>query len=1077
MSVYEHILDNRDRMVADYLRKQLSDADVFRLVSAYFSIYGYEQLAEELDRVRLVRFLFGDPASVDRLDPGEKEPRYFEITETSLAPNTVLRQKFLARRCAKWVQRQEVEVRSVSESGLLHGKMYLTDDAAGGGSAVVGSSNFTRNGLGGGKRPNLEINLASTDREARRELRTWFDDLWSDQGLTDDAKQQVLTALGRLGEEHAPEFVYFKTLFELFREEINARLDSNQRLADLHLHDTEVWNTLYEFQKDGVRSVISGLQRYNGCILADSVGLGKTYTALAVIKYYELRNERVLVLCPRKLRDNWSLYPVHNNQRDNPFLSDRFGYTLLSHTDLSRDRGMAGSVDLSRFNWSSFDLLVIDESHNFRNHTGQRYQRLVDEIIDQGAQTKVLMLSATPVNTSLLDLRNQIYLMTSRRVDAFRESLGLSNISTLLTTAQREFKRWEKEQAGQPRRDKSRLLEKLGADFLRLLDAVSIARSRRQIEQFYAQEMERIGQFPNHEKPENRYPPTDLHGQLSYKELADRIGRFELSIYRPSDYLIDEDRRKELAEEREQRNFNQQDREHWLIGMMRTNFLKRLESSPHSLTLTLERTVDKIDTLIERIERYRAGQPTGSDVADVLPDQDEDDEEFFVNRARHPYHLRQLDLDQWRKDMRRDRATLDSARAQVAAITPDRDGKLRAIKQIIREKVQRPTTDLDGRTNRKILVFTSFKDTAEYLYENLAGLADSLDINVAMVSGDATRTSVGTNNFNAILTRFAPRARNRPASDDSDEIDLLIGTDCISEGQNLQDCDTTLNYDIHWNPVRLIQRLGRIDRIGSRNPSVRMVNFWPTADMDVYLDLKNRVYARMALADMAATGDGDPLTEEGVQLQLTFRDEQLVRLRDEILDIDELDDIPTMSDFTLDYFFAQLLRYLEKNRDQLERTPYGAHAITAPSIPPAGPGVVFFLRHRSGHTETGQRLASPVHPFYLVYIRNDGRVRFGCANARQVLEVFETTSVGRSEAILRLCDVFNAETDDGRDMDRYDKLLTAVVGHVTRAHNRTQIASLGIGASRDFILPRSSETPRAATDFELVTWLVISNSE
>ena len=315
MSVYEHILDNRDRTVADYLRKQLSDADVFRLVSAYFSIYGYEQLAEELDRVRAVRFLFGDPASVDRLDPGEKDARYFEITETGLAPNTVLRQKFLAHRCAEWVQRQEVEVRSVSESGLLHGKMYLTDDAAGGVSAVVGSSNFTRNGLGGGKRPNLEINLASTDSEARRELRDWFDDLWNDKRLTDDVKQQVLTALGRLGKEHAPEFIYFKTLFELFREEIDARLDSNRRLADLHLHDTEVWNTLYEFQKDGVRSVISGLQRYNGCILADSVGLGKTYTALAVIKYYELRNERVLVLCPRKLRDNWSLYPVHNNQR------------------------------------------------------------------------------------------------------------------------------------------------------------------------------------------------------------------------------------------------------------------------------------------------------------------------------------------------------------------------------------------------------------------------------------------------------------------------------------------------------------------------------------------------------------------------------------------------------------------------------------------------------------------------------------------------------------------------------------------------------------------------------------------
>ncbi|MCY3593749.1 MAG: helicase-related protein [bacterium] len=1077
MSIYEHILDNRDRTVADYLRKQLSHADVFLLVSAYFSIYGYEQLEREIERVREVRFLFGDPASVDRLDPSEKDPQFFEITEAGLSPSNVLRQKGLARRCAEWVQRQEVEVRSVTESGLLHGKMYLTDDTAEGGSAVVGSSNFTRSGLGGGKRPNLEINLASTDDEARRELRTWFDDLWADEELTEDAKQQVLTALGRLGKEHSPELIYFKTLFEIFREEINARLDSNQRLADLHLHDTEVWKALYEFQKDGARSVIAGLQRYNGCILADSVGLGKTYTALAVIKYYELRNERVLVLCPRKLRDNWSLYPIHNNQQDNPFLNDRFSYTLLSHTDLSRERGMAGSVDLSRFNWSSFDLLVIDESHNFRNHTGQRYQRLLDEIIEQGAQTKVLMLSATPVNTSLIDLRNQIYLMTAGRADTFRESLGLSDLSALLTTAQREFKGWEKEQAGRQRRDKSRLLEKLGADFVRLLDAVSIARSRRQIEQFYAQEMDLIGHFPNHEKPDNRYPQTDLQGQLSYQELADQIGKFELSIYRPTDYLVDENRRKELEEEREQRNFNQQDRERWLIAMMRTNFLKRLESSPHSLTLTLERTVGKIDALVERIERYRSDQPTGSEVVDVLPDEDEDDEEFFVNRARNPYHLRQLDLDKWQEDMRRDRATLDSAREQVAAITPDRDGKLLEIKRVIREKVRQPTTDLEGSTNRKILVFTSFKDTAEYLYENLADFCASLGINMAMVSGDATRTQLGANNFNAILTRFAPRARIRPSSDDSEEIDLLIGTDCISEGQNLQDCDTTLNYDIHWNPVRLIQRLGRIDRIGSRNKSIRMVNFWPTEDMDAYLNLENRVYARMALADMAATGDGDPLTEEGVQLEMTFRDEQLARLREEILDIDELDEIPTMSDFTLDYFFAQLLRYLEENRDILERTPYGAYALTEPAGPSSGPGVIFVLRHRNGSIKSGQRVASPVHPFYLVYIRDDGRVRFGCANTRQVLEVFEATTIGKSEAILQLCDSFNAETEDGTKMERYEKLLSTVVAHVIRAHSTTQASGLGIGSNPEFVLPPASEVPKGLTDFELVTWLVISNPE
>ena len=734
---------------------------------------------------------------------------------------------------------------------------------------------------------------------------------------------------------------------------------------------------------------------------------------------------------------------------------------------------MSGTIDLARFNWSNFDLVVIDESHNFRNEGGQRYQRLIDEIISQGAQTKVLMLSATPVNTSLLDLRNQIYLMTSGKTDTFRDSLGIGNIATLLGAAQRKFQSWETQQAKEGRRDKARLLADLGADLFRLLDAVSIARSRRHIKQFYAQEIERIGQFPAHARPDNRHPPTDLHGELSYKELAEQINRFDLSIYRPSDYLIDEERQLELELEREQRNFNQQDRERFLIGMIRTNFLKRLESSARSLTLTLERTIGKMDDLLLRIDNYEAGQQIGSQLADAEPEEDEDDEEFFINRARRPYRLSELDLARWRTDLQRDRATLNRAWKQVAAVTPDRDGKLREIKRLVRRKAEHPAWDQDGRLNRKMLVFTTFKDTAEYLYEHLTDLANELDLNIAMVAGDATRTTLGANNYNAILTNFAPRARNRSMQDNLDEIDVLIGTDCISEGQNLQDCDTTLNFDIHWNPVRLIQRLGRIDRIGSRNHTVRMVNFWPTDDMEAYLRLENRVRARMVLADMAASGDGDPLTEEGVQLELTFRDEQLLKLREEVLDLDDLDDTPTISDFTLDYFFAQLLRYLEKNRDELEQTPDGAYAVTqaGTAVPP---GVIFFLRHGRRATRIGQRTASPIHPFYLVYIQNDGRIRFGCANTKQALEAYESSSVGRPDALLRLCDRHNTETDNGRNMERYNGLLDAVITHIAHAHAKTQATGLGRGGSRDFTLPRSSESPGKVTDFDLLTWLVIS---
>ena len=1119
------ILDNRQRTVADYLRTRLPQAETFRLVSAYFSIYGYELLAQELESVGEVRFLYGDPGSVGEVDPGEKEPKSYDLTEQGLVPNHTLRQKPLARQCADWVCSDRVAIRSISQSNFLHGKLYLTDSpeqAAG----LVGSSNFTRSGLGGGNSSNLEINLATGDPDILAELTRWFDELWNDTALTDDVKQKVLDALGRIGKDHAPELIYFKTLYELFKSDIEGRRDSNQQLQDVHLHDTSIWNALYEFQKDGAKSIIARLQRHNGCILADSVGLGKTYTALAVIKYYELRNERVLVLCPKKLHQNWALYPAYTGQAHNPFTADRFGYTILAHTDLSRDQGMAGDIDLANFNWSGYDLIVIDESHNFRNSEGTRYQRLIEEAIRQGVKTKVLMLSATPVNTSLTDLRNQLYLMTEGREDDFRESLGVGNVRDLMAVAQREFKQWESSVAANGRRDKAALLERLGADFLRLLEGVSISRSRRHIEQFYAQEMTRVGQFPTREAPVNDHPPTDLQGRLSYKALADQIDRFTLSVYQPSEYVVSEIRLRELADERERRNFNQQDRERWLIAMMRTNFLKRLESSAHALTLTLERTVGKIDNLLERIERYENGRgaltPTLSlkesgpdhadtlrqaqgegtdDQVDILPDDDEDDEDLVINRGRHPYRLDELDLDRWKADLARDRDTLTAAWDEVRAITPERDGKLRAIEQAVRDKARNPTVDQDGKPNRKMLVFTTFKDTAEYLYDNLESVAGELGVNIALVSGDSSRTANGLNNYNAILSNFAPAARGHSVEDGT-EIDLLIATDCISEGQNLQDCDTVLNYDIHWNPVRIIQRFGRIDRIGSRSRAVRMLNYWPTQDMETYLNLRNRVQARMALADLSASGDEDPFTEEQAQLELRFRDEQLEKLRQEILDLEDLAEGVVLSDLTLDQFFAQLLRYLEANREQLEATPTGAYAVApaaraipgihphpnplparereqdgAPhsaSSPDCRPGVIFLLRQRNAAMDVRQKPVSPIHPFYAVYIQADGHIRYGCANTRQVLNVFESAAAGKTEPITRLCDQFDSETAHGVDMGRYNKLLGDTIAHIRQAHAKSQMRKLSRDGDRGFVLPKASETPRADNDFELVTWLVIA---
>ncbi len=1081
MSNPNYLLDNTpDRRVVDRLRTHLDAAANFDVVSAYFSIYGYELLADLLANVGQTRFLFGDPTSIEDVDPGRTEGRNFRLTDSGLAPTQILHQKELARRCAEWVAAGAVDIRSIRQANFLHGKMYITDDAA-----IVGSSNFTRSGLGGSARPNLEINVDMPDPALRDELREWFDNLWNDEARTYDVKQEVLDALGRISRDYSPEIVYFKTLYEMFKDRIADMEREADAARQTRLSEKRIWQDLYEFQREGARSIIRQLQRNNGCILADSVGLGKTYTALAVIKYYELRNKSVLVLCPNKLRENWALYPRYNNRLNNPFRDDQFGYTVLAHTDLSRDGGRSGNIDLGDFNWGAYDLVVIDESHNFRNDGGKRYKKLFEEIIKDGAQTQVLMLSATPVNTSLIDLRNQIHLMTQGRADHFLETESIANLNTVMAAAQAEFKSWEEDskKAG-VRRDKSGLMAKFGPEFQRLLSTVSIARSRRQIQQSYAEEMERIGQFPTHEKPVNAYPEADTQQPVSYKDLSDRIGQFALSIYQPSAYLHDPNRRQQLEDEKSKFNFNQRDREHYLVAMLRVNFLKRLESSPHSLALTLERTIAKMDNLLERMDRFE----NTAELAGETPDEEDvgDDDDFLINHARRPYRLDELDRDRWRADIMRDRETLDAVRERVAAITPERDGKLQDLQAQIRRRIESPTTDNDGKENRKLLAFTTFKDTALYLYENLRQEAEARGVRMAMVAGDETRDTAPPSDaggryetrFQEILTDFAPVARNR--RDDgtiAQDIDILIATDCISEGQNLQDCDTVVNYDIHWNPVRLIQRFGRIDRIGSRSASVRMINYWPTPNMQEYLDLENRVMARMALVD--TTGGGEELfTEaglaEGAQMELTFRDEQLRRMRDEILDIDDLGDGVVLSDFSMDYFLVQLRKFLEKNRDMLENMPFGAYAVTPePPKDAHGPGVIFLLKQRNaGRPAPGSRPASPVHPYYLVYIGDNGTIRFGCANARQALEAFDAATAGKTDPITALSDEFTRETQQGQDMSHYNDLVEAVIAHIRQSSATAVAQGLSTGG-RGFTLPRAGETPATQEDFELVTWLVI----
>ena len=1088
------IVDNRFRRVGNCLKASIKPGSNLSIVSAYFTIYAYESLRDVLEHAGRLRFLYGEPTAAGTPDPGDNRSKSFRLNDDGgMDLRQVLAQSPLARACADWIRRQ-VDVRTINRANFLHGKLYHVEHENKT-VALVGSSNFTLRGLGYGTAPNVELNIEVRHEDDRQALLDWFDGLWNDQNLVSDAKVDVLAALERLGRPYSPELVYYKTLFHVFESWLERHVDREGMLHELHLHDSEIWKALYAFQREGATSAINRLMRHNGCIIADSVGLGKTWTALAVIKFFELKNERVLVLCPKRLEDNWVRYTASAASLNNPFDKDRLNYVVRAHTDLSRYEGRANSIDLAQFNWGSFDLVVIDESHNFRNEgrdrtdeagnliRRSRYNRLLEEVLKSGARTKVLMLSATPVNTSLRDLRNQIYLMTEKRQDAFREALGIGNLQSMFGMAQREFQQWEAARLTGQHPDKGVLLERLGADFLSLLDAVTLARSRDHIRRYYPEVTAAIGGFPERTQPQNLHPATDSQRTLSYDDLHSRIGDFRLAVYMPSQYLIDAS---SLDDERVKLRFDQRDRERWLIGMMRVNLLKRLESSVHSFTLTMQRILEKMDTLDEMIERFR--ERGSNEEIDSRPDDDEEDEDFAIGQGRR-YRLDELHIDRWQDDLREDRRVCRQLYDQAMQVTIDRDDKLTTLKRVLRDKVSAAPKDKDGRANRKALVFTTFTDTALYLYEHLADwVRDELGVHIALVTGGGGNlSSSGETRFIEILSRFAPRAQQSDV--DGGEIDILIATDCLSEGQNLQDCDLVVNYDIHWNPVRLMQRFGRIDRLGSRNKRVSMTNFWPTADLDRYLDLKNRVEARMVLADAAATGLDDPLNrdireedehKETIQFELAFRDRQLTRMREEILDVEEADDGINLSDLTLDDFIADLLNFIQQNRSALEAAPLGIHAVVENTVPARThprteliqPGVIFCLK-RNG--DTAARTPNRLWPYFLVYVRNDGSVRYSFQQAQRCLAVFQTLAAGRSEVSRTLEDIFDRDTQQGRYMKEYDTLLDAALRSIAGSFRDAELA--GLGRNRDAVLTKKPQTQNSARDFTLVSWLVVAKEE
>ncbi|MDR2438283.1 MAG: phospholipase D-like domain-containing protein [Planctomycetaceae bacterium] len=1107
--------------VGNFLENALTVGSDVSMVSAYFTIYAYQELKTKLDTIKRIRFLFGEPTFISNLDSEKINFRDFKIEDETqfIVLSNRLKQKSIARECANWLQ-EKAEIRSMVKPNFLHGKLYHIIQDNGVQTAIAGSSNFTVKGLGNGINNNIELNLIIDSNRERDELHKWFNDIWDNKsGLVEDVKDKVLKYLNTFYCENDPQFVYFKTLSHVFGQFLLEQEQEEIINAKTNFYNSQIWNVLYDFQKDGVKGAINKIQKHGGCIIADSVGLGKTFEALAVIKYFELRNYRVLVICPKKLSANWTIYQAQKNNSLNPLEKDRFQFSILWHTDIGRSgKSHADGIDLDTFNWGAYDLVVIDESHNFRanpvekrsnNETTKlnRTKWLLDKIINSGVKTRVLMLSATPVNNSLRDLRNQITFITGGNDFMLQESCGIKSIKDTLERTQRHFTQWA-DSKNQKRHIKE-LIVTIDSAFFKLLDELTIARSRKHIKKFYNTETDiSIKRFPERLQPKSIYSDIDIQNNFpSYEKIERDIQDYKLTIFNPTAYV------KELFAnlyEKREKNFTQKQRETVLVDMMKVNFLKRLESSIQSFAISIRRTVDKIQELENKIDLFFASNNLNTEVEWSTPEENISDEysdeyfdEYFDKTLdwqvgkKLKFNFEHLDLKRWKEDLRRDRNALMGLLDNAKRITSEHDAKLHKLKEIICEKIKNPINE----GNKKVLIFTAFTDTASYLYDNLYEWCwTELKLHCSLVCGTKTQTTLGPNYYDEILTNFSPHSKNRSKLNQQrgkelhQEIDILIATDCISEGQNLQDCDFLINYDIHWNPVRIIQRFGRIDRLGSTNEKIQLVNFWPTKDLDKYINLKGRIEARMTLVDLAATGEDNILNseqkekeeEELINAGLQYRNNQLKRLQNEVLDFEEIDDVISITDFTLNDFRMDLLNFQSENKKRLMDAPFGLYAVVpAPTgkfayldkeiessdkeLSVIKPGVIFCLVQKD--ISQDNKIVNPLNPFFLIYVYNDGRVQYNFTNAKNILEIFRKLCHNRTSPYSELCSLFNNETEQGTKMDKYSGLLNAVIGSIKELFGIRNVSSLK--TNRQAVLIPETEQNIEINNFELITWLII----
>lgn len=1070
-------LDNQTNTVRDDLRKTIRKDSRLSIAAACFSVYAYQELKEQLEGVEELRFLFTSPTFLKEKVPKAKREFYIPRlnrersiygTEFEVKLRNELTLKAISRECADWVRRK-VTFKSNTTPEQMPG--FITVDE----STYMPISGFTTVDLGCERGNNVYNFVTRTEAsENSRQYLRLFDELWRDDTRLQDVTDEVLESISTAYRENSPEFIYFFTLYNIFSEFLDDISEDVLPNEATGFKNSKIWNMLYNFQKDAALAIINKLEKFNGCILADSVGLGKTFTALAVIKYYEDRNKSILVLCPKKLSENWNTYK--QNYRNNPLAEDRLRYDVLYHTDLSRSFGQTNGIDLARLNWGNYDLVVIDESHNFRNGgevTGEegkenRYLKLMNKVIRAGVRTKVLMLSATPVNNRFIDLRNQLALAYEGDAAELNGKLDTQKpIDEIFRQAQKAFNAWSKLSAGQ--RTTEKLLSMLDFDFFTLLDGVTIARSRRHIQKYY--NMADIGQFPRRLKPISLRPClTDLPRAINYKDIYEQLNALNLSIYTPSNYIQPSRLSKYIEQTHNKGNsLTQQGREEGIRRLMSINLLKRLESSVYSFRLTLERINKLIADTIATIQNYQnGGQVLELDDLSAAEDWDADDQntDFFTVGRKIKIDLADMDYLTWLRDLQSDAETLQLLLFMVADITPAHDSKLRQLFDLIDQKITHPINS----DNRKLIIFTAFSDTADYLYQHVSRYAkEKFGLNTAEVTGNVEgRTTIpGLRcDLNTVLTCFSPISKHKDdlMPGDASALDILIATDCISEGQNLQDCDYLINYDIHWNPVRIIQRFGRIDRIGSKNACIQLVNFWPDMDLDEYINLKSRVETRMKITVMTATGDDDLINEEE-KGDLEYRRAQLKRLQQEVVDLEDMSNGISIMDLGLNEFRMDLLEYTKTHND-VETAPHGMHAVV-PSGPDTPPGVIFVLKNRNNSVNIDNR--NRIHPFYMVYMGLDGTVQCDYLNPKKLLDTQRLLCRGQDKPIPQAYRVFNRRTKDGRSMGTVSRLLSEAIDSIVDAKAQSDIESLFSPGGTTALLSEVS----GLEGFELICFLAI----